>query len=290
MVSNDLIASRVGVEVLRQGGNAVDAAIAVGLALAVTYPAAGNVGGGGFMLIRLADGTSTFIDFREKAPASASRDMYKAVKNPSSINSDYQGQQMRMALSESIVGWRAPGVPGTVRGLEMASQKYGKLPWKQVVAPAVSLARDGFEVHYNLATSLQNSTRLLGGFAETKRVFLRDGNYYQTGEVFRQPDLAAVLQRVADHGSKGFYEGETARLIAKAMQENGGEITLEDLKNYHAVERKPLETTYNGHHIYTAPPPSSGAWALCKCWECWRVAATSRVASMRRPRGTTLPR
>ncbi|MCU0227225.1 MAG: gamma-glutamyltransferase [Bryobacterales bacterium] len=258
VVSNDLIASRVGVEVLRQGGNAVDAAIAVGLALAVTYPAAGNVGGGGFMLIRLADGATTFIDFREKAPASATRDMYRTVRNPEAIRSDYQGQQMRMALSESIVGWRAPGVPGTVRGLEMASRNYGKLPWKQVVTPAVLLARDGFEVHFNLAESLKNSTRLLGRFPETKRVFLRDENFYQPGETFQQPDLAAVLQRVADQGSKGFYEGETARLIAKAMQENGGEITLEDLKNYHAVERKPLETTYNGHHIFTAPPPSSG--------------------------------
>lgn len=258
VVSNDLIASRVGVEVLKQGGNAVDAAVAVGLALAVTHPAAGNIGGGGFMLIRKADGTATFIDFREKAPASATRDMYRTVKNPEAISSDYQGQQMRMNLSESIVGWRAPGVPGTVRGLEMASQKYGKMPWAEVVAPAVALARDGFEVHYSLANSLKNSTRLLGRFPETKRIFLRNGNYYEVGETFIQPDLAAVLERVALQGSKGFYEGRTAELIAKAMRENGGEITLEDLKNYHAVERKPLETTYKGYQVLTAPPPSSG--------------------------------
>ncbi len=264
VVSNDLIASRVGVEILRQGGNAVDAAIAVGLALAVTYPAAGNVGGGGFMLIRLADGTSTFIDFREKAPASATRDMYRTVKNHEAIRSDYQGQQMQMSLSESIVGWRAPGVPGTVRGLEMASQKYGKLPWKAVVDPAVKLARDGFDVQYNLAASLRNSTRLLGRFAETNRIFLRDGNFYEPGETFQQPDLARVLERVATEGSRGFYEGETATLIAKAMKENGGEITLEDLKNYHAVERKPLETTYNGYQVLTSPPPSSGGVGIAQ--------------------------
>lgn len=258
VVSNDVIASNVGVEVLKRGGNAVDAAVAVGLALAVTYPAAGNVGGGGFMLIRLADGNSTFIDFREKAPASASRDMYHTVKNPDAISSDYQGEQMRIALSESMVGWRASGVPGTVRGLEMASSKYGKLPWKDVVTPAARLAREGFEVHYNLATSLKNSARLLGRFAETKRVFLRDGEFYEVGEIFRQPELAAVLERVAESGSPGFYEGETAALIAKAMRENGGEITLEDLKNYHAVERKPLSTSYNGYQVLTAPPPSSG--------------------------------
>ncbi|MCW5964757.1 MAG: gamma-glutamyltransferase [Bryobacterales bacterium] len=258
VVSNDLIASNVGVEVLKRGGNAVDAAVAVGLALAVTYPAAGNVGGGGFMLIRLADGTSTFIDFREKAPASASRDMYHTVKNPDAISSDYQGEQMRIALSESMVGWRASGVPGTVRGLEMASKKYGRLPWTDVVTPAARLAREGFEVHYNLATSLKNSTRLLGRFPETKRVFLRDGKFYGVGEIFKQPELAGVLERVAERGSPGFYEGETAELIAKAMRDNGGEISLQDLRNYHAVERDPLETSYNGYQVLTAPPPSSG--------------------------------
>jgi gamma-glutamyltranspeptidase/glutathione hydrolase len=258
VASNDLIASQVGVDVLKKGGNAVDAAVAVGFALAVTYPAAGNLGGGGFMLIRKADGAATFIDFREKAPASANRDMYRTVKNPEAIRSDYQGEQMRMELSESIVGWRAPGVPGTVRGLEMASRKYGRKPWKDLVMPAVKLARDGFPVSYMLSASLKNSTRLLGRFAETNRIFLRNGKYYEAGETFRQPDLAKVLERVAKQGSKDFYEGETAQRIAKAMQENGGEITLADLKNYHAVERAPLVTEYKGHKVITAPPPSSG--------------------------------
>lgn len=258
VASNDLLASQVGVDVLKKGGNAVDAAVAVGFALAVTYPAAGNLGGGGFMLIRKADGAATFIDFREKAPASANRDMYRTVKNPEAIRSDYQGEQMRLELSESIVGWRAPGVPGTVRGLEMASRKYGRKPWKDLVMPAVKLARDGFPVSYMLSASLKNSTRLLGRFAETNRIFLRNGKYYEAGETFRQPDLAKVLERVAKQGSKGFYEGETAQRIAKAMQENGGEITLADLKNYHAVERAPLVTEYKGHKVITAPPPSSG--------------------------------
>jgi gamma-glutamyltranspeptidase/glutathione hydrolase len=258
VASNDRIASQVGVDVLKKGGNAVDAAVAVGFALAVTYPAAGNLGGGGFMLIRKADGAATFIDFREKAPASANRDMYRTVKNPEAIRSDYQGEQMRMELSESIVGWRAPGVPGTVRGLEMASRKYGRKSWKDLVMPAVKLARDGFPVSYMLSASLKNSTRLLGRFAETNRIFLRNGKYYEAGETFRQPELAKVLERVAKQGSKGFYEGETAQRIAKAMQENGGEITLADLKNYHAVERAPLVTEYKGHKVITAPPPSSG--------------------------------
>ncbi len=258
VVSYDLIASEVGVSILRNGGNAVDAAVAVGLALAVTYPAAGNLGGGGFMLIRKADGTATFLDFREKAPASASRDMYLSVKNPGAIHSDYQGRQMRIDLNESLVGWRASGVPGTVRGLEMASKKYGRKPWKDLVMPAWNLAKNGFPVNYNLAASLKSSTSLLGRFPESKRIFLRDDTFYEVGDTFRQPELAAVLERVAEQGSRDFYEGETARLIAKGMQENGGEITLEDLKNYHAVERVPLRTEYKGYTVITAPPPSSG--------------------------------
>ena len=258
VVSFDLIASEVGVSILKDGGNAVDAAVAVGLALAVTYPAAGNLGGGGFMLIRKADGTATFLDFREKAPASASRDMYLTVKNPGAIHSDYQDQQMRIDLNESLVGWRASGVPGTVRGLEMASKKYGRKPWKELVMPARNLAKNGFPVNYNLAASLKSSTSLLGRFPESKRIFLRDEAFYEVGETFRQPGLAAVLERVAEQGSKDFYEGETARLIAKGMQENGGEITLDDLRNYHAVERVPLRTEYKGYTVITAPPPSSG--------------------------------
>lgn len=258
VVSYDLIASEVGANVLRSGGNAVDAAVAVGFALAVTYPAAGNLGGGGFMLIRKADGMATFLDFREKAPASASRDMYLATKHSGAIRSDYQGQQMQINLSESLVGWRASGVPGTVRGLEMASKKYGRKPWRDLVMPAVNLAKNGFAVNYNLATSLRNSNALLGRFPESKRIFLRDEQFYEAGDTFRQPELAAVLERVAEQGSRGFYEGETASLIASGMQQNGGEITLDDLKNYDAVERVPLRTEYKGYTIITAPPPSSG--------------------------------
>lgn len=258
VVSADLIASEIGVQVLKSGGNAVDAAVAVGFALAVTHPAAGNLGGGGFMLIRNADGTSTFLDFREMAPASARRDMYVSARNAGSIHSDYQGRPMRIELNESLVGWRASGVPGTVRGLEMASKKYGSKPWRDLVLPAVSLARKGFPIDYDLATSLEDSKALLGRFPESKRIFLRDGKFYQAGETLRQPELAAVLERIAEQGGRDFYEGDTARLIAEGMRRHGGEITLNDLKGYRAVERQPLRADYKGYSIITAPPPSSG--------------------------------
>lgn len=258
VVSNDVIASQVGVNVLKSGGNAVDAAVAVGFALAVTHPAAGNLGGGGFMLIRQTDGSATFLDFREMAPASAHRDMYGSKKDAGVIHSDYQGRQMQMDLNESLVGWRASGVPGTVRGLEMASKKYGRQPWKDLVLPAVNLAKNGFPVDYSLAESLKGSTALLGRFPESKRIFLRDGTFYEAGDTLRQPELAAVLERIAERGSQDFYEGETARLIANGMKQNGGEITLADLKRYRAVERQPLRAQYRGYTVVTAPPPSSG--------------------------------
>jgi len=258
VVSTDVIASKVGVEVLKNGGNAVDAAVAVGFALAVTHPAAGNLGGGGFMLIRHADGRDTFLDFREMAPSSAHRDMYLAKANSGAIQSDYQGHQIQIELNESLVGWRASGVPGTVRGLELASSKYGRKPWKDLLAPAVKLARDGFPVDYTLAESLKSSTALLGRFPESKRIFLRDGQYYDAGETLRQPELAAVLERIAEQGARDFYEGETARLLAAGMKRNGGEITLNDLKRYRAVERQPLRAEYKGYTVITAPPPSSG--------------------------------
>ncbi len=258
VVSADLVASGIGAEVLKSGGNAVDAAVAVGFALAVTHPAAGNLGGGGFMLIRRADGSATFLDFREMAPASARRDMYVARPNSGVIHSDYQGRQVQIEINESLVGWRASGVPGTVCGLEMASKKYGRKPWKDLVLPAVNLARNGFPVDYSLATSLKDSTALLGRFPESKRIFLRDGEFHQAGDLFRQPELAAVLERIAERGARDFYEGDTARLIADGMKKNGGEITLDDLKNYRAVEREPLTAEYKGYTIVTAPPPSSG--------------------------------
>ncbi len=243
VVSRDAYATDAGVAVLRSGGNAIDAAVATGLALAVTHPAAGNVGGGGFMLIRFADGRTTFIDFRERAPESASRDMYVGPDGKPS--------------NASVVGWRASGVPGTVRGLELASKKYGRKPWADVVSPAVALARDGFTVSWDLARSLR-ATKDLARFPESKRIFLRGGKYYEPGEKLVQPELAATLERIGRNGAREFYEGETARRLAAAMQENGGTITLEDLKRYEAVERKPIAGRYRNYDIISAPPPSSG--------------------------------
>lgn len=246
VVAQEPIATDVGVEVLKAGGNAVDAAVALGLALAVTYPFAGNLGGGGFMLVRMADGRTSFIDFREKAPGKASHDMYL----------DSKGEPTR----DSVVGWRAAGVPGTVRGLELANHKFGKKPWAELVQPAVKLASDGFTVSYAQSNSLKGrqTQELLGKFPESKRIFLRDGNAFEMGDTLKQPELAAVLTRIARHGAKDFYEGETARIFAEEMAKNGGLITLEDLKNYQAVERVPLTGKYKGYDIITSPPPSSG--------------------------------
>ncbi len=237
-------ATDAGVAILQAGGNAVDAAAAVGLALAVTHPSAGNIGGGGFMLIRFADGRSTFIDFRERAPEKASRNMYL----------DASGK----ATGDSVTGYRAAGVPGSVRGFEFAAKKYGRKPWADIVAPAVALSEKGFPVSYGFARSLHGSARLLGQFPESKRIFLRDGKEYEAGEVLIQPELARTLQRIRDLGARDFYEGETAHMLAADMERHGGLITLDDLKNYAVAERKPLAGSYRGYDIITAPPPSSG--------------------------------
>jgi gamma-glutamyltranspeptidase / glutathione hydrolase len=242
VVTRERHATDVGVQTLEAGGNAVDAAIAVGFALAVTHSTAGNIGGGGFMLIRLADGRTTFIDFRERAPGAASRNMYL----------DASGK----ATQDSVIGYRASGVPGTVRGLEYASKKYGKAKWADLVRPAVALASKGFVLSYGQAQSLRNAG--LSRFPESKRIFQRDGKFYEPGETLVQPELGRTLDRIARLGAADFYEGETARLLAKDMKEHGGLITLDDLKQYKAIERKPLEGDYRGRHIVTAPPPSSG--------------------------------
>ncbi|MBS1831520.1 MAG: gamma-glutamyltransferase [Acidobacteria bacterium] len=244
VTAQEPIATDVGVAILQKGGNAIDAAVAIGFALEATYPFAGNIGGGGFMLVRFADGRSTFIDFREKAPAAATRDMYL----------DAVGKPTR----DSLVGWKAAGVPGTVRGLEYAHKKYGKMPWTKVVEPSVDLARKGFRVSYALSRSLnaEGTVRLLSQFPESKRIYVDGG--HAVDSKFVQPELAKTLSRIARHGSKDFYEGETARILAAEMAKNGGLITMADLAAYRAVERKPLEGSYKGYGIITAPPPSSG--------------------------------
>jgi gamma-glutamyltranspeptidase/glutathione hydrolase len=243
VVTRERHATQAGLQVLKDGGNAIDAAVAVGLALAVTHPSAGNIGGGGFMLIRLASGKTTFVDFREHAPMSASRNMYL----------DASGK----ATQDSVTGYRASGVPGTVRGLEYASRKYGKRPWAELVHPAVELAAQGFPVSYALAQSLR-SARGLNGFAESKRIFQKEGKFYEAGETLVQPELARTLGRIEKLGAADFYEGETARLLARDMAAHGGLITEADLKMYAVHEREPLTGSYHGYTIVTAPPPSSG--------------------------------
>jgi gamma-glutamyltranspeptidase/glutathione hydrolase len=240
------LAADVGLRVLQSGGNAIDAAVAIGFALAVTYPFAGNIGGGGFLLAHFADGRSTFIDFREKAPLAATRNMYLDSKG--SVSED------------SVVGWRAAGVPGTVRGLELAHSKYGRKPWAELLNPAVELASEGYPVSYSLDASLhgEGTTRLLSRFPESKRIFL-SAHY---GDKFVQPELAATLQRIRDRGASDFYDGETARKLAAAMAANGGLITLADLKAYQAEESEPRRGHYRGYEIVTAPPPSAGGVGL----------------------------
>jgi gamma-glutamyltranspeptidase/glutathione hydrolase len=247
VVSTEKHATEIGVEVLRKGGNAVDAAVAVGFALAVTHPPAGSLGGGGFMLIRLADGRSTFVDFRERAPAAATRTMYL----------DAQGKP----TDQSVVGYRASGVPGSCRGYALALEKYGTWKWSKVVQPAIRLASKGFPVTYEFAKDVRDNTRL-PQFPESKRIFLRNGDYLEQGDVLRQPDLAATLKRIAKKGPDEFYTGETARRIAADMERSGGLITLQDLAGYRAVERQPAAGSYRGYDILGAPPPSSGSGVI----------------------------
>ena len=243
------IASRVGVEIMQHGGNAVDAAVAVGLALAVTWPSAGNIGGGGFMMIRRANVDTEIIDYRERAPLSASRDMYL----------DKDGNVIKGA---STVGYRAVGVPGTIAGLSMALKRHGKLKWADVVEPARRLAAEGFPITYHLARSLRGSEKLLKQFPDSNRIFLRDGKLFDEGERLIQPDLAETFARLKEKGPREFYEGRTAELIAADMKANGGLITEKDLKEYEPTIRKPLIGSYRGYEIVTMPPPSSGGTAL----------------------------
>lgn len=252
VASTNQLSSQVGVDVMKRGGNAIDAAIAVALALAVTYPAAGNLGGGGFMMIRLKDGKTTAIDYREMAPAAAHRNVYL----------DKDGNLIK-GEGSSTVGYRASGVPGTVAGLDLALKKYGsgKLTWAQLVEPARRLASEGFSMGYGLARSL-NSNDYLSTYPETRRIFLRDGNYYKEGEIFRQPELAATLTRLQRFGPREFYEGLTARLIAADMKRNNGLITVDDMRAYVAKEREPLRGSYRGHSVISMPPPSSGGAVL----------------------------
>lgn len=249
VASQHELASKIGVEILKRGGNAVDAAIAVGLALAVVYPEAGNIGGGGFMLIRAANGDTHAIDYREMAPKAAHRDLYV----------DKDGKLIR-GEGSSTAGYRASGVPGTLAGFEMAFQKYGskKIPWADLVRPARLLADNGYELSHRLAELFKSYKNTLSRYPESNRIFLNSGKFFKEGDLFRQPDLARTLARIERVGARDFYSGVTARMIADDMKANGGLITLEDLRNYRAKERTALRGTYRGHEIISMPPPSSG--------------------------------
>src|SRR6202795_1417563 len=246
VVSVHELASRAGVEMMQAGGNAVDAAVATGFALAVVHPAAGNLGGGGFMLVRMANGGTHFIDYREKAPAAATRDMYL----------DAHGNVIEGA---SEYGYKAIGVPGSVAGMVYAEQKYGKLTLQKVMAQAIRLAREGYELSWGEARDLHD--KYLSQFPESRRIFQRDGSYYRSGEIFRQPDLARTLERIAAKPDD-FYHGALARELAAAVQKGGGLITADDLAHYEVKEREPIRGTYRGYEIISAPPPSSGGTVL----------------------------
>ena len=240
------LASRAGVEMMQSGGNAVDAAVATGFSLAVVHPQAGNLGGGGFLLLRTSTGETHFIDFREKAPAAATENMYL----------DAQGNVIE---NLSTVGYKSIGVPGSVAGLVYAEKKYGKLSLDRVIAPAIKLAREGFSLAYEDAQDLKDED--LSKFADSKRIFQRDGNFYKPGEMLKQPELARTLERIAKNPDD-FYHGALAHELAAAIHKGGGLITADDLANYEVKEREPIRDTYRGYDIISAPPPSSGGIAL----------------------------
>ena len=261
VATTDEYASHVGRDILAAGGNAVDAAVAVGLALAVVNPEAGNLGGGGFMMIRSADGTVYAQDHREKAPAAASRDMYL----------DEAGN----VTNASVVGHLAAGVPGTVAGLWDAHQRFGSLPWQTLVDPAIALA-EGFEVKVRLVSTLEAAQAGIRAFPASADVFLPGGEVPEIGEIFRQPELAAVLRRLRDQGPDDFYRGDTAAQIVAEMERGGGIITLADLDRYEAVWREPVRFSYRGHTAYSMPPPSSGGVtmaAIAGMLERWDLGA-----------------
>lgn len=245
------LASQAGVEMLRSGGNAIDAAVATGFALAVVHPQAGNLGGGGFLLLRNADGKSHFIDFREKAPAAATETMYLDAHGNVLPESNKQS---------SIVGYKAIGVPGSVAGLVYAEKQYGKLSIEKAMAPAIKLARDGFALAYEDSRDLEKD-EYLGEFPESKRIFQRNGKYYQPGEVLKQPELARTLERISKDPDD-FYHGAMARELAAAIHKGGGLVTAADLAAYEVKEREPIRGSYRGYDIISAPPPSSGGVAL----------------------------
>lgn len=248
VVSQSAIASQIGVDVLTEGGSAVDAAVATAFAMAVTHPSAGNIGGGGFLIYRPASGEAVAYDFREVAPTGSHPEMWLD-------EGEYSFQRHHMSHM-------AVGVPGTVSGLYLAWRDAGKLPWKRLLQPAINLAENGFTVSHGLSRSLQRGMRRMGKYPASVAQFSRNGAPYEAGEVLKQADLAASLERIAEHGADGFYQGRTAELIVAEMQANGGLITMEDLSGYAAMKRSPIVGNYRGYEVMSMPPPSSGGIAL----------------------------
>src|SRR5215472_5218036 len=253
VATDESLASQAGVEILKRGGNAVDAAVATAFALAVVEPAAGNIGGGGFMLVRLTDGKSAFFDYREIAPGQATREMY--LKPDGKLDNE-----------ASIVGYRSVAVPGTVAGLALALQTSGIMKLADVMQPAIRLAADGFPITEKLLREFAEERKDLQRFSMSSRIFLNDGKMYKPGDTFRQPELAATLKRIAKLGPADFYQGETAQMLVRDMAALGGLITLDDLAHYQPKIREALHATYtlDSHHweILGSPPPSSGGVAV----------------------------
>ena len=253
VVTDEELGSQAGVEILKRGGNAVDAAVATAFALAIVEPDAGNIGGGGFMLLRLADGKTTFLDYRETAPGKATRDMYL-------------GKDGKLDEEASVVGYRSVAVPGTVAGLELALKSHGTMKLADVMAPAIRLAEEGFVVSEKLAAELEEESPGLQAFPASKRIFLNGDERFKAGDRLKQPELAATLRRIAQRGAAEFYRGETAHVLADEMAKNGGIVSLDDLANYKPKIREVLHAKYDsgGHswEVLTAPPPSSGGVAM----------------------------
>jgi len=251
VVSSHYLGSQAGAAILAKGGNAIDAAVATAFALAVTLPSAGNLGGGGFLVYHGADGTQTTFNFREKAPKAATQTMYLDENGKVKNNSNHSGPL-------------SVGVPGTVAGLWDAHQKMGKLPWKDLVQPAIDLAEKGFPSSWAMQGFQKRMVEAKEPIYEgTKKAFLKNGNQlYQPGELWKQPDLAATLKRIQKDGRDGFYKGKTAKLVAKFMKKHNGLITKDDLASYQPTEQKPIHGTYKGYDVYGMPPPSSGGVAI----------------------------
>ena len=253
VATDEELASRAGVDILQKGGNAVDAAVATAFSLAVVEPAAGNIGGGGFMLVRMADGRTGFLDYREVAPGKATRDMY--IKPDGKLDNE-----------ASVIGYKSVAVPGTVAGLELALKTYGSMKLADVMAPAIRLAESGYPVSAKLAKEFKEEQKHLQKFSVSSRIFLKNGEMYKPGETLRQPELAATLKRIAKNGAAEFYRGETARMLVRDMAAFGGLITMDDLAQYQPKVREVLRAKYalDGHtwEVLSSPPPSSGGVAM----------------------------